>query len=317
MHNPENTPAIEVQNLSKIYASGTHAVNNLSLTIPQGQFFGLLGQNGAGKTTLLSILTSLVRKTSGKVWVHGIDIDQNFPQARQYMGIVPQEFNFMQFEKVIDIVLYQAGYYGKSPRSMRPLAEKLLKKLELWEKRNVPARTLSGGMKRRLMIARAMICQPKILILDEPTAGVDVEIRHSMWEYLQQLNANGTTIILTSHYLEEIEQLCERVAIIKKGKLLRDTSVEKLIAELPCETFLFDTKDPVTEPITLEHMSVQIINPHHLRVSLNQEQTLNQVFSALEKQGVTVTSMRTESNRLESLYLSITQDKDTSDTNVK
>lgn len=303
------TPAIRIQKLSKRYNNSTLALDNVDLTIQPGEFFGLLGPNGAGKTTMLSILTSLTRKSSGKVWVHGHDIDVAFSKARQYMGIVPQEFNFMAMDKVIDIVLYQAGYYGIAPKQAYNRAESLLKTLSLWEKRHSIARSLSGGMKRRLMIARAMVCQPAILILDEPTAGVDVEIRHTMWQYLRELNAAGTTIILTSHYLEEIEQLCKRVAIIKQGKLIRDTQVAALLAELPCETFILDTQDQISvEQLQLDGLHFEVINPHQLKVSISDQQSLNQIFIALQQQGITVHSMRSQSNRLETLFLHLTQD---------
>lgn len=299
--------ALRVENISKTYKNGTVALKNLSLEVQQGEFFGLLGPNGAGKTTLLSILTSLTRKSSGKAWIHDIDIDKNFPLARSYLGVVPQEFNFMSFEKVIDIILYQAGYYGRSRESCKEYAEELLKKLDLWDKRNSQSRTLSGGMKRRLMIARAMINKPKILILDEPSAGVDVEIRKTMWDYLRKLNQQGTTIILTSHYLEEIEQLCERVAIIQKGKLIRDTKVENLLEELPKENFIFDTIEDIEESsLKIPGFHFKLINKNHLKISMDKGQTLNQIFQELQKQNINIKSMRTESNRLESLFLTLT-----------
>ena len=236
--------ALSIVDLHKKYTGGFEALSGVSLDVQEGQFFGLLGPNGAGKTTTIGIVTSLVTKTSGKVRVFGIDIDEDFPAAKRLIGVVPQEFNFSIFEKVQDIVTQQAGYYGIDHRQALIRSEKYLRKLGLWEKRNVAARELSGGMKRRLMIARGLVHDPKLLILDEPTAGVDVEMRRGMWDFLKEINREGRTIILTTHYLEEAEQLCNQIAIITRGKIVENTSKRELLRKLDKETFIFDTQKP-------------------------------------------------------------------------
>lgn len=298
--------ALSIKNLCKVYGKHHQALNNINLDVAPGDFFALLGPNGAGKSTTIGIISSLVRKTSGSVEIFGKDIDTEFSAAKQFLGVVPQEFNFSMFEKVEDIVLQQAGYYGL-PRSQAKIqAEKYLKKLSLWDKRNTPARMLSGGMKRRLMIVRALIHEPKLLILDEPTAGVDIELRRSMWEFLQEINAAGTTIILTTHYLEEAESLCRNIAIIDQGKIVRNTSVRSLLKQLNKEVFIFDVANAINLPPEIAGYSVSKIDSHSFEVEVARGQTLNQVFSALSEQNLNVVSMRNKANRLEELFLAMT-----------
>ncbi|MDG1486106.1 MAG: ABC transporter ATP-binding protein, partial [Porticoccaceae bacterium] len=240
--NDSTQPALAIKQLSKTYDDKFEALKGIDLNVAPGDFFALLGPNGAGKSTTIGIICSLVRKTAGTVKIFGHDIDQDFSLAKQYVGVVPQEFNFNQFEKPIDILINQAGYYGIPAKLARERAEKYLKQLALWDKRDTPSRTLSGGMKRRLMIARALIHEPKLLVLDEPTAGVDIELRRSMWAFLQEINRQGTTIILTTHYLEEAESLCRNVAIIDHGEIVKNTSIRELLTQLNTETFVLDTK---------------------------------------------------------------------------
>ncbi|SFT54589.1 ABC transporter ATP-binding protein [Halomonas saccharevitans] len=302
-------PALSIRGLTKVYGNGFEALKGIDLDVAQGDFYALLGPNGAGKSTTLGVVCSLVQKTAGKITIFGIDVDTDFARAKYHLGVVPQEFNFSQFEKVIDIVLAQAGYYGMSRREALPRAEQLLRDLSLWDKRNGPARMLSGGMKRRLMIARALMHRPKLLILDEPTAGVDIELRRSMWEYMRRINREeGVTIILTTHYLEEAESLCRRVGIINHGEIVRDTSVRELLAELDTETFLLDLAHPVAAAPEVEGFEISRVDDAQLAVVVHRGQRLNDVFAALSEQGMQVMSMRNRANRLEEMFVSMVED---------
>ncbi|QNI02465.1 ABC transporter ATP-binding protein [Halomonas sp. SH5A2] len=301
-------PALSIRGLTKEYGNGFQALKGIDLDVQQGDFFALLGPNGAGKSTTLGVVCSLVQKTQGKVSVFGIDIDKDFSKAKYQIGVVPQEFNFNQFEKVLDIVLAQAGYYGMTRREALPRAEQLLNDLGLWDKRNGSARMLSGGMKRRLMIARALMHRPKLLILDEPTAGVDIELRRSMWEYMRRINRDeGTTIILTTHYLEEAESLCRNIAIINHGEIVRNTSVRELLTELSRETFLLDLAAPVSDTPVVEGFDIQRLEASQLSLVIHRGQRLNDVFSALTEQGLQVVSMRNRANRLEEMFVSMVE----------
>jgi len=299
------TQALRIRDLKKTYPNGVEALKGIDLDVQEGDFFGLLGPNGAGKSTALSILTSLVNKTSGQVEIAGVDIDKNFPLAKKQLGVVPQEFNFNLFEKVGDIVVTQGGYYG-IPRPLAiERAERYLKQLGLWEKRNSVSRTLSGGMKRRLMIARALVHEPGILILDEPTAGVDIELRRSMWEFLRELNAKGTTIILTTHYLEEAESLCRNIAIIDKGNIIQSSSTRDLIKRLQMETFVLDTEQSISEAPDLDGFTTRLVDTHSFELQVQKGQSLNRVFEQLASQGLSIVSMRNKANRLEELFVSL------------
>ncbi|WP_347332715.1 ABC transporter ATP-binding protein [Marinimicrobium locisalis] len=300
------TAALSIRNLTKVYDSGFHALKGISLEVQPGDFFALLGPNGAGKSTTIGILCSLVRKTEGEVEIFGRNIDTHFSEAKKEVGIVPQEFNFSQFEKVQDIVLQQGGFYGLPKRTARVQTEKYLKKLGLWDKRDTPARMLSGGMKRRLMIARALVHEPKLLILDEPTAGVDIELRRSMWEFLREINAAGTTIILTTHYLEEAESLCRHVAIIDQGQIVKNTTIRSLLTELNREVFIFDCADSVWEAPKIEGFTTHLVDEHSFEVDVQKGQSLNHVFEALSEQGMNIVSMRNKANRLEELFVAMT-----------
>ena len=302
------TYALEIEDLFKTYGSGLQALKGIDMTVKQGDFFALLGPNGAGKSTVLGIVCSLVNKTSGKVRVFGHDIDSDLAAAKMNLGVVPQEFNFNQFEKVFDIVTTQAGYYGIPLRKARVAAEKYLRKLGLWEKRDSPARMLSGGMKRRLMIARALVHEPRLLILDEPTAGVDIELRRSMWTFLEEMNRQGTTIILTTHYLEEAEALCRNIAIIDQGRIVKHTSKRALLQQLSVETFLLDTDRDFREAPELPGFETRLDDEGALEVDVEKGQGLNGVFRELEKQGIKVMSMRTRANRLEELFLRLVEE---------
>lgn len=302
------TYALEIKDLRKVYATGVEALRGIDLTVEEGDFYALLGPNGAGKSTTIGIITSLVNKTSGKVNVFGYDLDTNLVQAKQQIGLVPQEFNFNPFETVQQIVVNQAGYYGVPRKEALKRSEKYLKQSNLWEKRNERARMLSGGMKRRLMIARALMHEPRLLILDEPTAGVDIELRREMWSFLRELNNNGTTIILTTHYLEEAEMLCRNIGIIQAGELIENTSMKALLAKLQYETFLFDLETVETEPEINGYQSF-FENEGTLAVEVERNQGINEIFDQLSKQGVKVLSMRNKSNRLEELFLKITEEK--------
>jgi ABC-2 type transport system ATP-binding protein len=300
------TFALDLQQLKKTYKSGTVALSGIDLQVQQGDFFALLGPNGAGKSTCIGIISSLVNKTSGSVKVFGFDLDGQLEDAKSQLGLVPQEFNFNQFETVLQIVVNQAGYYGVSKALALPRAEKYLSQLGLWEKRNARARELSGGMKRRLMIARALMHEPKLLILDEPTAGVDIELRRSMWEFLKEINAAGVTIILTTHYLEEAESLCRNIAIINKGKIVENTSMKALLAKLTKETFVLDLAQAATID-SLPGFTLRQLDAQTLEIDVEKGQGVNAVFAALTAQGVEVLSMRNKANRLEELFVSLVE----------
>lgn len=301
------TEALSIRGLKKIYDNGFEALKGIDLTVQQGDFFALLGPNGAGKSTTIGVICSLVVKSEGKVHVFGKDIDSDFSNAKRDIGIVPQEFNFNQFEKVFDIVVNQGGYYGLPRATAIEQAEKYLRKLGLWEKRNTSARSLSGGMKRRLLIARALVHEPRLLILDEPTAGVDIELRRSMWAFLQEINAQGTTIILTTHYLEEAESLCRNIAIIDQGVIVENTSMKNLLQRLDKETFVFDVKDDLVTAPVLGHYSVTLSDSKCLEVELLKGQSLNDVFLLLAEQSIEVLSMRNKANRLEELFVALVE----------
>ncbi|MFT5635872.1 MAG: ABC-2 type transport system ATP-binding protein [Cognaticolwellia sp.] len=296
--------ALKISGLKKTYKGGFEALKGIDLTVKQGDFFALLGPNGAGKSTTIGIITSLVNKSAGKVEVFGHDIDQELETAKSFIGLVPQEFNFNQFESLMKILVNQAGYYGVERKIAVQRAEKYLKQLNLWEKRNDAARMLSGGMKRRLMIARALMHEPQVLILDEPTAGVDIELRRSMWMFLKELNKQGITIILTTHYLEEAEMLCRNIAIIDSGIIVENTDMKSLLAKLDVETFVFDLK-PNSAPTELAEFSSRVTDGHTLEVDVKKSQTINSVFIELNKQGIEVLSMRNKSNRLEELFVGL------------
>ena len=298
--------ALCITDLEKTYKGDVKALRGVSLEVRKGDFFGLLGPNGAGKSTILNIITSLVNKSSGQVEVFGFDINTASSQAKRNLGVVPQEFNFNQFEKVSDIVITQGGYYGIPREVAKERAERYLVKLGLWGKRDAQARTLSGGMKRRLMIARALVHEPPMLILDEPTAGVDIELRRSMWEFLREINAAGTTIILTTHYLEEAESLCRNIAIIDRGIIVQESGTRELIKQLHTETFILDVEERLSALPRLDGFECQMIDDHCIQVLVEQQQTLNDVFYALSEQGIKVTSMRNKANRLEELFVSLT-----------
>ncbi|MFO8069189.1 MAG: ABC transporter ATP-binding protein [Alkalibacterium sp.] len=303
------TYALEIKDLKKVYAGGVEALRGIDLTVEEGDFYALLGPNGAGKSTTIGIITSLVNKTSGNVKVFGYDLDTDLVRAKQQIGLVPQEFNFNPFEKVQQIVVNQAGYYGVSRKEALKRSEKYLKQSDLWEKRDVRARMLSGGMKRRLMIARALMHEPRLLILDEPTAGVDIELRREMWRFLKELNANGTTIILTTHNLEEAEMLCRNIGIIQTGELIEDTSMKTLLAKLMFETFIFDLESSDIKP-TITGYPSELEDETTLSVEVERNQGVNDVFEQLNQQGIKVLSMRNKSNRLEELFLKITEKTD-------
>ncbi|HHC6614534.1 ABC transporter ATP-binding protein [Vibrio parahaemolyticus] len=300
--------ALEIEQLRKTYAGGFEALKGISLQVKKGDFYALLGPNGAGKSTTIGIISSLVNKTSGVAKVFGYDIDTDLELAKQNLGLVPQEFNFNQFETVEQIVIQQAGYYGVSKILAKERAEKYLKKLDLWEKRKERARNLSGGMKRRLMIARALMHEPKLLILDEPTAGVDIELRRSMWDFLKEINQQqGITIILTTHYLEEAEMLCRNIGIINRGELIENTTMKALLSKLSVETFILDIETDGEVP-ELNGVNRQSLIDGSLEIELDKSQGLNAVFAQLTGHGVKVLSMRNKANRLEELFVSIVRE---------
>ena len=295
--------ALEIDNLKKIYSGGTEALKGISLKVNEGDFYALLGPNGAGKSSTIGIIGTLVTKSSGNVKIFGIDLDENVAQAKSMLGVVSQEINFSQFEKVLDIVTTQAGFYGIKKSIAQPKVEKMLKRLGLWDKRHDQARTLSGGFKRRLMIAKALIHEPKLLILDEPTAGVDIELRREMWDFLKEINSNGTTIILTTHYLEEAEQLCRNSGIIDHGEIVVDTSMKELLRKLDVQGFVLDLEDPLKEVPTIKDYSLRLEDPLTLIAAVNKEKSINNLFDELNKLNIKVKSMRNESNRLEELFI--------------
>ncbi|EGT0619855.1 TPA: ABC transporter ATP-binding protein [Citrobacter braakii] len=302
------TIALELQQLKKTYPGGVQALRGIDLQVEAGDFYALLGPNGAGKSTTIGIISSLVNKTSGRVSVFGYDLEKDTVNAKRQLGLVPQEFNFNPFETVQQIVVNQAGYYGVEYKEAVKRSELYLKQLDLWEKRNERARMLSGGMKRRLMIARALMHEPKLLILDEPTAGVDIELRRSMWGFLKDLNDKGTTIILTTHYLEEAEMLCRNIGIIQHGELVENTSMKSLLSKLKSETFILDLapKSPLPK---LEGYQYRLVDTSTLEVEVLREQGVNSVFSQLSAQGIQVLSMRNKANRLEELFVSLVHEK--------
>ncbi|WP_027670306.1 ABC transporter ATP-binding protein [Rheinheimera baltica] len=298
--------ALDITNLHKVYKSGTVALRGINLQVQQGDFFAMLGPNGAGKSTAIGVISALVNKTQGSVKVFGYDIDTELEAAKSQLGLVPQEFNFNQFETVLQIVVNQAGYYGVSKPLALERAEKYLGQLGLWEKRLASARELSGGMKRRLMIARALMHEPKLLILDEPTAGVDIELRRSMWEFLRKINQQGVTIILTTHYLEEAEMLCRNIAIIDKGQIVENTTMKSLLAKLTKETFVLDL---AAEPsgIKLDGFGWRALEGQSIEVDVDKAQGLNAIFAQLTAQDIKVLSMRNKANRLEELFVSLVE----------
>ncbi len=298
--------ALTIAGLHKVYKNNVVALDNIDLNVKMGDFFALLGPNGAGKSTLIGILTSLINKTDGKVHILGCDIDTHFSKAKSQIGLVPQEFNFNSFEPLLEIVKNQAGYYGLDRKSAMEATEDCLDKLGLWEKRNHTPRELSGGMKRRLMIARALVHDPKLLILDEPTAGVDIEIRRSMWKLLTTINNEGKTIILTTHYLEEAENLCKNIAIIDHGKIIVDTSMRNLLEKLNEESFILYLQHPFTTLSKLDEYQVEVIDEKTLEVTLTNNKSLYELFSVLNGQGITILSIRNKTNRLEELFLKLT-----------
>lgn len=306
MNKSDKMLALDIQQLRKTYQGGVEALKGINLAVEEGDFYALLGPNGAGKSTTIGIISSLVNKTSGSVKVFGYDIDTQLELAKSQIGLVPQEFNFSQFEKVQQIVVQQAGFYGVPRKIAEERAEKYLTQLDLWEKRDKQARTLSGGMKRRLMIARALMHQPRLLILDEPTAGVDIEIRRSMWSFLQNLNEEGVTIILTTHYLEEAEMLCRNIGIIDKGRIVENTSMHNLLSKLQVETFLLDLDRPAAS-VQLEGVTYKAASELSLEVEIQKSDGLNGVFEQLNRQQVKVLSMRNKANRLEELFVSLVE----------
>ncbi len=299
--------ALSIRGLTKTYGNGFQALHGIDLDVAEGDFFALLGPNGAGKSTTIGILSTLVTKSSGTVSVFGHDLDREPSQLKRCLGVVPQEFNFNQFEKVFDIVTTQAGYYGIPLGIAKERAEQYLTQLGLWDKRNSASRELSGGMKRRLMIARALIHQPRLLILDEPTAGVDIELRRSMWTFLTELNEQGISIILTTHYLEEAEQLCRNIGIIDHGQIVENTSMRNLLSKLHVETFLLDLKDSLTLLPNLPGYPAQLVDDHTLSVQVEKSLGISELFRLLAAQNIQVLSMRNKTNRLEELFVSLVE----------
>jgi len=297
--------ALEIRNLKKTYKNGVEALKSVDLKVKQGDFFALLGPNGAGKSTLISSIISLVKKESGSIKIFGHDIDQDLSKAKTTIGVVPQEFNFNIFEKVIDIVVTQAGYYGIPKKEATKRAEVILKKLGIWDKKETQSMRLSGGMKRRLMIARALIHKPKLLILDEPTAGVDIELRRTMWDFIVDLNKAGTTIILTTHYLEEAENLCKNIAIIDYGNIIIDTSIKNLLQKVDSQTLILDLANPLDIKPNLESCSCKLIDSLTLEVQISSKKTITELFKALSAHKIKVLNLRNKTNRLEELFVDL------------
>ena len=295
--------ALEITDLRKTYGNGVEALKGISLSVEEGDFFALLGPNGAGKSTLIGIISSLVNATSGEARVFGTSVQRDRSRAMSCIGLVPQELNFNQFEKPLEIVVNQAGYYGIPRETALARAEKYLKQLSLWDKADKPSRTLSGGMKRRLMIARAMVNEPRLLILDEPTAGVDIEIRRSMWEFIKGINERGTTVILTTHYLEEAESLCRNIAIIDHGEIIKNTDMKSLLATLDVETFVLDLRESIVHCPRVDGIEIIMTDDRTLEASLPKRKSLNNLFAELDSQGMHVLSMRNKANRLEELFM--------------
>lgn len=306
MHSLKNS-ALSIRQLTKTYANGFQALKGIDLDVAEGDFFALLGPNGAGKSTTIGILSTLVNKSSGSVNVFGHDLDRDPSGLKRCLGVVPQEFNFNQFEQAFDILVTQAGYYGIPSKIAKARAERYLTQLGLWDKRNVPSRMLSGGMKRRLMIARALIHQPRLLILDEPTAGVDIELRRSMWQFLTELNDEGITIILTTHYLEEAEQLCRNIGIIDHGQIVKNTSMKALLSQLQVETLLLDVAEPLLAAPQLEGYPCEVLDAFTLAVQVEKSMGVTPLFQRLAEQNIQVRSLRNKSNRLEELFVSLVE----------
>ncbi|MGB5131250.1 MAG: ABC transporter ATP-binding protein [Steroidobacteraceae bacterium] len=301
--------ALSIRGLTKTYRNGVQALRGIDLDVQEGDFFALLGPNGAGKTTIIGIIMSLVTKSGGTVEVFGYDIDRALAHAKSCIGLVPQEINFNQFEKVFTIVVNQAGFYGIPRRKALERAERYLRQLQLWDKRDQIARSLSGGMKRRLMIARALVHEPRLLILDEPTAGVDIEIRRSMWTFLRAINQQGTTIILTTHYLEEAESLCRNIAIIDGGRIIENDTMANVIRKLSQETFVLNFRGAITVPLPLPGYVSRMTDDHTLEVEVSKDQNLNDIFARLTQGGVEVVSMRNKVNRLEELFMRLVESR--------
>ncbi len=300
--------ALRIRELKKTYRGGVEALKGVDLEVKEGDFFALLGPNGAGKSTTIGIICSLINKSSGTVEVFGHDINHELETAKSYIGLVPQELNFNQFEPVVEIVVNQAGYYGIERKLAYQRAETYLRQLELWDKRHVMARELSGGMKRRLMIARALVHHPRLLILDEPTAGVDIEIRRSMWEFLREINARGTTIILTTHYLEEAEQLCRHIAIINRGRTVEHTEMKSLLMKLHVETFVLNLRETIQSLPDVSGYNLSMVDESTISVDISKEQSINQLFDELSRRGLHVLSMRNKTNRLEELFVRMVEE---------
>ena len=299
--------ALSITNLKKEYQGGIQALKGIDLEVDEGDFFALLGPNGAGKSTTIGVISSLVTKTSGQVKILDIDIDENHSLAKKKLGVVGQEVNFNQFEKVGDIIRNQAGYYGLGFRKSKENAKYYMKKLDIWDKRNEQARKLSGGMKRRIMVAKALVNNPELLILDEPTAGVDIELRRSLWDFLTEINNSGTSIILTTHYLEEAERLCRNIAIIDAGEIVENTSMQELLTRLEVETFIFDLLEPINKLPEVIGFEMTLENPRCIKVTVDKEQGLNKVFKTLSELGIEISSMRNETGRLEELFLGLVE----------
>ena len=302
--------ALEINGLKKVYDNDVEALKGIDLKITKGDFFALLGPNGAGKSSTIGIISSITNKTDGNVKIFGIDIDQDFPKAKSFLGVVAQEINFSQFEKVEDIVITQAGFYGIPKDTAKERCKNLLKKLSLWDKRHDQARNLSGGQKRRVMIAKALVHEPELLILDEPTAGVDIELRREMWDFLSDINKKGTTIILTTHYLEEAEQHCNNIAIIDEGSIVEDTSMKELLSRLSIQSFVLDLEHEIQELPNLPIFDLKSQDPKTLTATLTKDDDLNKLFDKLSEHGIKVKSMRNEQNRLEELYMRLVKEKD-------
>ena len=302
--------ALEITGLKKVYNNDVEALKGIDLKITKGDFFALLGPNGAGKSSTIGIISSITNKTDGNIKIFGIDIDQDFPKAKSFLGVVAQEINFSQFEKVEDIVITQAGFYGIPKDIAKERCKNLLKKLSLWDKRHDQARSLSGGQKRRVMIAKALVHEPKLLILDEPTAGVDIELRREMWDFLSDINKKGTTIILTTHYLEEAEQHCNNIAIIDEGSIVEDTSMKELLSRLSIQSFVLDLENEIQELPDLPIFDLKSQDSKTLTATLTKDDDLNSLFDKLSEHGIKVKSMRNEQNRLEELFIRLVKEKD-------
>ena len=301
--------ALNIEELSKTYPGGIEALKNISLKVESGDFYALLGPNGAGKSTAIGIISSLVTKTSGLVEILGIDIDENHSLAKKRLGVVGQEVNFNQFETVYQVLSHQAGYYGLSAKEVIENTNYYLKALGLWDKKNEQGRNLSGGMKRRLMVAKALVNNPDLLILDEPSAGVDIELRRSLWDFLKEINEKGTTIILTTHYLEEAEKLCKNISIIDEGSIIKTSSMKSLLNELEIQNYLFDLKCAIPTDLDYSHLNINLVNEHQILVNVDENNSLNQIINFLSENKIEIVNMTNETNRLEELFLNLTNTK--------